>query len=218
MNLYEKSSMMIEELNKQLDSSELIDGGLRLDLVYQCCEISIEHGIAVKTLLETELYTSALALFRVQFESTIRAYWLLLSATNNQILKFQTTSIADLFKNEKIPMVSEMIEKLKNIEEIRPMALQFEEFKFYSLKHLNLIVHTGKHSLVRSTFGLNEKQYSDVMKQSNGLTTMAGQILLRHSGKEKWIHILHAKYRDCFLMQKDISSEEKARIDAMYNK
>jgi len=80
--------MMIEELNKQLDSSELVDGGLRLDLVYQCCEISIEHGIAVKTLLETELYTSALALFRVQFESTVRAYWLLLSATNNQILKF----------------------------------------------------------------------------------------------------------------------------------
>lgn len=169
--------MMIEELNKQLDGSELVDGRLRLDLVYQCCEISIEHRIAVKTLLETELYTSALALFRVQFESTVRAYWVLLSATNNQILKFQTTSIAELFKNEKMPMVSEMIEKLKNIEEIRPMALQFEEFKFYSLKHLNSIVHTGKHSLVRSTFGLNEKQYSDVMKQSNGLTAMAGQIL-----------------------------------------
>ncbi|WP_407303714.1 DUF6988 family protein [Acinetobacter sp.] len=217
MNLYKKSLMMIEELNKQLDSSELVDGGLRLDLVYQCCEISIEHGIAVKTLLETELYTSALALFRVQFESTVRAYWLLLSATNNQILKFQTTSIAEQFKNEKLPMVSEMIEKLKNIEEIRPIALQFKEFKFYSLTHLNSIVHTGKHSLVRNTFGLNEKQYSDVMKQSNGLTTMAGQILLRHSGKEKWIHILHAKYRDCFLMQEDISAEDKQRIDAMYN-
>ena len=218
MDLFEQSMRMINELNQELSQSEFVDGGLRLDLVYQCCDISIEHGLAVKTLLEAELFTSALAVFRTQFESLVRAYWLLLSATNDQILKFQTTSSSELFKNEKLPMVSEMIEKLKNIEDIRPIALQFEEFKFYSLKHLNSIVHTGKHSLVRNTFGLNEKQHSDVMKQSNGLTTMAGQILLRHSGKEKWIHILHAKYRDCFLMQEDISSEEKSRIDAMYNK
>jgi hypothetical protein len=137
---------------------------MRLDLVYQCCDISIEHGIAVKTLLETGLYTSALALFRVQFESTVRAYWLLLSATNDQILKFKTTTVTELFKNEKLPMVSEMIEKLKNIKEIKLIALQFDEFKFYSLKHLNSLVHTGKHSFIRDAVGLNQKQYSDVMK------------------------------------------------------
>ena len=47
---------------------------------------------------------------------------------------------------------------------------------------------------------------------------MAAQLLLRHAGKEKWIHILYAKYRDCFLMQEDISAEDKQRIDAMYNR
>ena len=218
MDLFEQSMRMINELNQELSQSEFVDGGLRLDLVYQCCDISIEHGLAVKTLLEAELFTSALAVFRVQFESTARAYWLLLSATNDQILKFQTTSSSELFKNEKLPMVSEMIAKLKDIAEIRPIALQFEEFRFYSLKHLNSIVHTGKHSFIRGAVGLNQKQYSDVMKQSNGLTSMAAQILLRHAGKEKWIHILLAKYRDCFLMQEDISPEEKARIDAMYKR
>nr|WP_228260001.1 hypothetical protein [Acinetobacter sp. ANC 4779] len=47
------------------------------------------------------------------------------------------------------------------------------------------------------------------MKQSNGLTPIAGQILLRQSGNEKWIYILQAKYRDCFLLQEDISFEKK---------
>ena len=55
-----------------------------------------------------------------------------------------------------------------------------------------------------------------IVKQVNGFILMAAQILLRHAGKEKWIHGLHGKYRDCFLMQEDISVEEKQRIDAMY--
>ena len=115
-------------------------------------------------------------------------------------------------------MVAEMIEQLKNIEEIKAITLQFEKFKFYSLKHLNSIVHTGKHSLIRNSVGLTQKQSLDVIKQSNGFVAMAAQLLLRHAGKEKWIHILYAKYRDCFLMQEDISAEDKQRIDAMYNR
>lgn len=209
MDLFEQSMKMVNELNQELSQSEFIDSGLRLDLVYQCCDISIEHGLAVKTLLEAKLDTSELALFRIQFESVVRAYWLLLRASNEQILKMQTLSVRELFENEKMPMVSEMIEQLKNIEEIKSIALQFEEFKFYSLKHLNSIVHTGKHSIIRNSVGLSHKQSSDVVKQSNGFVSMAAQLLLRHAGKEKWIHRLHAKYRECFQMEEDITPEEK---------
>ena len=45
---------------------------------------------------------------------------------------------------------------------------------------------------------------------------MVAQILLCHAGKEKWIHGLYVKYRDCFLIQEDISVKDKQRIDAMY--
>lgn len=218
MDLFEQSLLMMDELNRELENSELMDGLIRLDLVYQCCYISMEHGVAVQSLLKEKLYTSALALFRIQFESVVRAYWVLLRASNEQILKMQTLNVSELFKNEKMPMVSEMIEQLKNIEEIKSIALQFEEFKFYSLKHLNSIVHTGKHSIIRNAVGLTQKQSSDVIKQSNGFISMAAQILLRHAGKEKWIHMLHAKYRECFQMEEDIRPEEKQRIDAMYKR
>ena len=109
MSLFDQSMEMVDELYLELNKSSFLDGGIRLDLVYQFCDLAIEHGVAVKTLLENNLVTSALALFRVQFESVVRAYWLLMVASNNDVLKLQISSIEDLFKNYKIPMVSVMI-------------------------------------------------------------------------------------------------------------
>ena len=51
MNLFERSLEMIDELNRELQLSYFLDGGLRLDLVYECCDLSIEHGVAVKNLV-----------------------------------------------------------------------------------------------------------------------------------------------------------------------
>ncbi|MGS0705145.1 DUF6988 family protein [Acinetobacter sp. ANC 3781] len=33
-------------------------------------------------------------MFRIQFESVVRAYWVLLRASNDQILKMQTLSVS----------------------------------------------------------------------------------------------------------------------------
>ena len=85
MDLFEQSLLMMDELNRELENSELMDGLIRLDLVYQCCYISMEHGVAVQSLLKEKLYTSALALFRIQFESVVRAYWILFAATDEQV-------------------------------------------------------------------------------------------------------------------------------------
>lgn len=218
MDLFELSMQMINEFYGELEKSCLIDGGIRLELVYQCCDLAIEHGIAVKTLLEADLVTSALALFRVQFESVVRAYWLLMVASNDDVLKLQVTSISELFKNNKMPMVSLMIESLSKVKEIAHIVEHFKQFKFYSMNHLNSIVHSGSHSIIRKQVGLNIKQNNDLMKQSNNLAMMAAQILLRHAAKEKYIHYLNKKYRNCFLMEDDISFEDKVRIDEIYKK
>lgn len=209
---------MVDELYTELQQSYFVDGGIRLDLVYQCCDLSIEHGIAVKKLLREQLITSALALFRIQFESVVRAYWLLMVASNNDVLKLQVSSIEDLFRNHRIPMVSGMIEELSGVNEIAYIVEQFKQFKYYSMNHLNNIVHSGSHSLIRRKVGLDEKQILIVIKQSNNFSTIAAQILLRHASKEKYIHHLYSKYRECFHMEEDVSVEEKERIDSMYRK
>ena len=218
MSLFKQSMEMIEELYQELECSSFIDGGVRLNLVHECCELAIEHGVAVKKLLEANLVASALGLFRVQFESVVRAYWLLMVASNNDVLELQVTSISDLFKNNKIPMASAMIDALSRVVEIKHIVEHFRQFKLYSMNHLNSIVHSGSHSIIRRRAGVNIKQHNDVMKQTNNLTLMVAQILLRHANKEQYMHHLNHKYRECFLMEEDISSEEKGKIDAMYKK
>lgn len=85
--LLEKSLKMILELKDEIINSEVIDCGLRLDLVEQCIYISFEHGIGVNTLLTLDMPIQAMVLSRAQFESTVRAYWLLFCASNLQISK-----------------------------------------------------------------------------------------------------------------------------------
>ncbi|WP_425916638.1 DUF6988 family protein [Acinetobacter sp. TSRC1-2] len=217
-NIFRDSDAMLDELNAELNNSIFLDSGLRLDLAYECCDLSIVHGVAILQLLKTNQDRSALALFRIQFESVVRAYWLLMVASNLEIQKFEIQSADELLQNVKLPTAAEMIVKLENVIEINHIVEMFKEFKFYSLKHLHSIVHSGRNSLIQKRIGLADSQRLVIVKQVNGFILIAAQILLRHAGKEKWIHSLHVKYRDCFLMQEDISVEDKQRIDAMYNR
>ena len=135
---------------------------MRLDLVYQCCDISIEHGLAVKTLLEAELFTSALALFRTQFESLVRAYWILFAATDEQVNELGMMNSIEQFTLKEHKSISRftatpMIEALKEIQEIKHIVEQLEEFKLFSLDYLNSIVHSGKQTFLRHTFGLSNE-------------------------------------------------------------
>ncbi len=216
MDLFDRSFEMVSELIIELNDSVYMDGGLRLDLVYSCCDLSIEHSQSVRILLENELYTSALALMRVQAESVARAYWMLLVARNDQILKFQFNEIKDLFSNENMPMFAELITSLKNIEQIPHIVEMLEDFKLFYMKQLNSIIHSGKHSLLSKVLGLTIQQVENLVKLTNAFTIMAAQILLRHSAKENFILYINNKYSDCFVMYGQISESERESYMKLY--
>ncbi|WP_257229293.1 MULTISPECIES: hypothetical protein [unclassified Acinetobacter] len=218
IDIFRDSESMLDELYNELNHSAFIGGVQRLDLVYECCELSMEHGEAILQILESRQDISALALFRIQFEAVVRAYWLLMVASNIEIQKFEIQREEELLQNVKIPTVAEMITKLENVVEIKHIVEMFKEFKFYSLKHLHSIVHTGRNSLIQRKAGLADAQRIIIVKQVNGFIIMAAQILLRHAAKEKYIHHIHEKFRGCFQMQDDITAEKKAEIDRKYNK
>jgi hypothetical protein len=198
---------MLDELNTELNNSIFLDGGLRLDLAYECCDLSIAHGVAILQLLKTNQDISALALFRIQFESVVRAYWLLMVASNLEIQKFEIQSADELLQNVKLPTAAGMIAELENVAEINHIVEMFKEFKFYSLKYLHSIVHSGRNSLLQKRIGLADSQRLVIVKQVNGFIMMAAQILLRHADKEKYIHHINEKFRSCFQMQCDITAE-----------
>ncbi|OTU28589.1 hypothetical protein CAT59_07350 [Acinetobacter pittii] len=89
------------------------------------------------------------------------------------------------------------------------------EFKKYHLNQLNSFVHTGKHSFTRDEIGFDENLVMTLMRQSNNLITASAQIMFAHTvtDKQKFIHSLTGKYRDCFFMQEDLDPKMKARVE-----
>ncbi|HAV4998070.1 hypothetical protein C7G91_08045 [Acinetobacter nosocomialis] len=93
------------------------------------------------------------------------------------------------------------------------------EFKKYHLNQLNSFVHTGKHSFTRDEIGFDENLVLTLMRQSNNLITASAQIMLAHTipDKQKFIHLLTEKYRDCFFLQEDLDPKVKARLDNYFS-
>lgn len=219
--LLEKSLKMILELKEEIINSTVIDCGPRLDLVEQCIYISFEHGIGVNTLLTLDMPIQAMVLFRSQFDSAVRAYWLLFCASNHQISKLRFGyTFEEQFVKDTFPALSEMLDMLKKLDlPAKPVINMFAEFKKYHLNQLNSFVHTGKHSFTRDVIGFDENLVMTLMKQSNNLITASSQIMLAHTvpDKLKFIHLLTEKYRDCFFMHEDLDPKMKARIDNYFS-
>jgi ABC-type microcin C transport system permease subunit YejB len=72
--------------------------------------------------------------------------------------------------------------------------------------------------IIQMKAGLAVNQRLAIAKQANGFIMIGAQIFLRHAAKEKNIHYVNKKYRDCFQMQSDMIVEQKAEIDCKYNK
>lgn len=215
--LLEKSLKMILELKDEIIKSEVVNCGTRLDLVEQCIYISFEHGIGVNTLLTLDMPIQAMVLFRSQFESVVRAYWLLFCASNHQISKLSFGyTFEEQFVKDTFPTLSEMLDILQKLDlPAKPVINMFAEFKKYHLKKLNSFVHTGKHSFTRDMMGFDENLVLTLMKQSNNLITASSQLMLAHTvpDKQKFIYLLIEKYRDCFFMQEDLDPKVKARVE-----
>lgn len=219
--LLEKSLKMILELKEEIINSTVIDCGPRLELVKQCIYISFEHGIGVNTLLTLDMPIQAMVLFRSQFESAVRAYWLLFCVTNIQISKLSFGyTFEEQFIKDKCPSLSEMLEMLQKLDlPAKPIINMFVEFKKHHLNHLNSFVHTGKHSFTRDKIGFDENLVMTLMRQSNNLITASSHIMLAHAvpDKQRFIHLLIEKYRDCFLLQEDLDPNVKARVDSYFS-
>lgn len=221
LKLFKSSLEMIGELKTEILCSDVVDCGPRLELVEQCIYISFNHGIGVNNLLAFDLPIQAMVLFRAQFESVVRAFWLMFIATNNQVSKLNFSyTFEEQFEKDSYPMVTEMLDKLTKANlPAKPVIDHLFDFKKYHLKQLNSFVHTGKQSFTRGIMGVKDEMQITLMKQSNNLVTAAAQLMLTHTvpDKQKFIQSLHEKYRNCFYLDEDVDSELRASVEKYYS-
>lgn len=203
--LIDQSALLIEEISKKLNKLLIADEFVRVDLACTLASISIEHSGSLKVLFAHDLNTSALAVFRCQFEALVRAFWIAYVATDQQVEMFSSElNLENVEKSEKLPMLSKMLEELEKAKcPAHSVVLQLQKFKSYSWKALNSYTHAGLHATSRNKNGFPTLLAETAIKQSNNLLLIALQMFIVFSitpEQQKIIPALANKYQNCLVL------------------
>lgn len=198
-----RSDELHETLLRLHDGTEF-DLSPRGESSFGMCSVALEHASSLRVLMAMGLPTSAVGLMRLQFEALTRAMWLLYGANDAAIAKLVaplTTESEQAAKN--LPSASEMIEQIgkrvgTNVPEAAHQMLV--RFKEVSWQAMNSFVHGGIHPLRRHAEGFPVPLALQIMRNSNGLSTMTGMVLAVLTGDEavaKSMSRIQPEFADC---------------------
>ncbi len=164
------------------------------------CSVSMEHAQSLKILVGASNFTSAVSLARLQYEALVRAMWLFYSATDLAISKISNRlTHENERKANNLPMLSEMIKQLDGKAPTIAVDM-LNEFKHYSWKSLSSYIHGGIHAINRHSQGYPLQLIDQVIRMSNGLSTMTAMMLAILSGNglivDK-IRKIQFEFKDC---------------------
>lgn len=164
------------------------------------CGIVLEHSVSAKILFGAGKFTSAVSLFRLQYEIFVRAMWMHYAASDAQVEKLGAVlTPTGAKKAEKMLMLSEMLDQMEGKAPAEAVAM-LREFKESSWKALNSFVHGWIHALARHRGGYPEPLLMQTLKCSNGVSLMAGMLLVIISNDpalKGQIPKLQVKFNDC---------------------
>ena len=168
------------------------------------CSVAMEHATALRTLMARRLPTAATSLIRLQFEALTRAVWLLYAASDTAIDKLLAPLTLDSEQAAKnLPGASDMIEQIgKRVGQGVPPAVyqMLSHFMEVSWHAMNSFVHGGIHPLRRSADGFPVHLALQILRNSNGLSTMTGMTMAVLTGDEavaKSMSKIQPAFADC---------------------
>ena len=167
--------------------------------------ISIEHAASLRFLIaHAKCNTSAFALFRLQYEALVKAYWSLYVANGEQLdlIVGELSNERAERNNKELPSISKMLIELKNTNSPAQQAVEMLiQFKDISWKALNSCVHSGVHAVYRSTHGYPDELVFTIIRQSNNLMHLAAYMLAVITGDQRVIENVKQtarNFKDCF--------------------
>ena len=165
------------------------------------CNIALEHSAAIRVLIGAGVYTSAIALLRLQYETLVRAVWLLYAAPDSAIAKIVAplSPEAEQAASNVLPSFSSM---MKEIGKTAPAEAfrHLEAFKEDSWKPLNSFVHAGIHAVNRNKEGYPAGLLAQLLRDSNtlsGLSAIALLHLIEQPALGQRVAEVSARYADC---------------------
>ena len=195
-----KRSAELEESLHVLFELKPYDDSSRLEASRIMCSVAIEHAQSLKILIGASNFTSAISLARLQYETLVRAMWLLYAASDIAVSKLMEELTHESEKKaNNLPMLSEMI---KQLDGKAPKAAldMINEFKTSSWRSLSSYVHGGIHAVNRHSKGYPFQLIIQVIKMSNGISTMTGMLLAILSGNSLitgTLSKIQTEFKDC---------------------
>ncbi|ELK4796400.1 TPA: hypothetical protein L5Q98_002071 [Pseudomonas aeruginosa] len=173
----------------------------RLRASQALASLGFEHAQSLKHLVAAGLHTSAAALLRAQSESLVRALWMLYVASDAEAELMVAELTHETAKRaSKSPTFSKMLDEIEEKAPHAPVA-HLREFKHYSWRPLNSFVHGGIHAVNRHGRGFPLELVLTLVKHSNGLLGMAGNLLLILGGvppEAGKMASIYREFSDCF--------------------
>ena len=198
--IFQRSELFVQNLIETIDKP-LYENTERLRASGNFCQISIEHSCAVRTLSESRMFTSCFVVMRAQFESLLRAVWLLYCATDREVERLNGSMDPDgeqAAKNLAQPQA--MLDDLASKPGAKVPFDSLAEFKGSSWRALNSFTHAGLHPLKRHVEGYPLELVLANVRMSNALALMAGMhfcILTGIPNFQKALIPFYERYKDC---------------------
>ena len=186
-HMLQRSEALHERFNKLLDDAEF-DGSPRGEAALGMCLVAMEHATALHALMAQGMPTSAVSLMRLQFEALTRAMWLIYAAPDTAIEKLSAPLTLEAEQAAKnLPSAKDMIDQIgKRVGHDAPTAARqmLVHFKDISWNAMNSFVHGGIHPLRRNADGFPVHLALQVLRNSNGLSTMTAMTMAVLTGDE----------------------------------
>jgi len=186
--LLERSAAFLGAVMEPIGAAERF-GGVddRQEAAISAAEVALEHGTALNALFDMGMANSAVALLRLEYESLLRAAWLLYAATDAEVAKASaplTRESAEAAKNlpNALAMLLDLERKLKSEPGLSGLVAPLRELRDEAWKPLNAFVHCGLHPLARANDGFPKELAVSVVKISNALIHLAVRLLSRFTG------------------------------------
>lgn len=173
----------------------------RAEVSLLMCNISHEHSYAIRILVGNDLPTAATALVRLQYESLVRAMWILFAAPDDQIPdlnKIISAEIEALIARDT-PSIAKMIQAISEAGHVKASD-ELARFKQVNWFILNSIVHGGIRPLLLHRHGCSLADALNIVQSSNALSTMTAMFLAIMSEDKEIMQSMSAiqrPFQDC---------------------
>lgn len=175
----------------------------KYELVEAACTLCVEHCKVLRSAFALSAPNSGSALLRLQYESLLRAVWLMFAASPEQIEILART--LDLEAEQQANKLPGSMDMLKAVIKTAPKALTapLAEFNQYSRHALNSFVHGGIHPLQRTQGGYPREMALTVVRFSNALMHFAYRLLASLGGTQQLMDLVtrtYTEFPDCVPM------------------